>query len=321
MNEPAFDLPPCRVDDYLLDPTLLDRLDAVEPWGEEAVTLEIPGGPYAFRGLDAESRQQAIERFSPVVRVVPSLTPGAILTDVRRVAPGAFRPAPDGRNLFEFNLSSRIDQIELVGWRLAARLTFARRYRGILGLDRAQNLIGRGDLENYLRFLAAYSLLSQGGFLLHSSCAVYRDQAYLFIGRSGAGKTTIATMALDAGMSVLSDDMNAIVPGSPPTVHKLPFAGTLGPTMTASGCYPLRAICWLHKGMSIQLETMTAARAVSRLAVCAPYVNADPFRVGRLLESLQDLLLNIPLHSLTIPRDVNVLALFEKIRARSPTGR
>ena len=313
------DAPVYRMADLLEEPAMLGRIETALPWGDAGLTLEIPGGPYAFTGLDAVSQGAVLERFTPAVPVTPTVLPGAILTDVRRVDPQVFRPVLDPLWAFELALSSRPDGIDLAGWRLVARLGLAGGLRGLLGVARAADLIGMGDLENYLRFLAAYSLLLRGGLLMHSACVVHRGEAYLFAGRSGAGKTTISTLALEAGMEVLSDDMNALTPGTPPQVHKLPFAGTLGQRITDVGVYPLRAVCWLRKGDVVRCEPTSPAQAISRLAVCAPYVNTDPFRAERLLESLEKLVVTVPVLTLTFPRGADVLPIIEQIGALAPS--
>lgn len=314
-------IPPCYgMADLLQDQAVLGRLATAEPWGDAALTLDIPGGPYAFTGLDGATQAEALARFAPAVGVAPEVRPGAILTWVRRVEPEVFRPVADPLWSYELALSSRRDGIDLAGWRLVARLGIADGFRGLLGVGRAADLIGMGDLENYLRFLVAYRLLTQGGLLLHSACVAHRGDAYLFIGRSGAGKTTLSTLALEAGLEVLSDDMNALAPGNPPLVHKLPFAGTLGQRITASGVYPLRAICRLRKGEDLRCEPTRPTQAIARLAACAPYVNADPYRAGQLLESLEGLVAKIPVLTLTFPLGADVLSVIEQIGAQAPRG-
>ncbi|WKL02509.1 hypothetical protein Q0F98_00470 [Paenibacillus amylolyticus] len=50
-------------------------------------------------------------------------------------------------------------------------------------------------------------LMDMNAFLLHSVCVVGEDgKAIIFLGASGAGKSTIAQKAMDAGYSVITDD-------------------------------------------------------------------------------------------------------------------
>ncbi len=315
-------VPVYRVGDCLLDPAITGRLDAAPSWGDAALTLDIPGGPYAFTGLDLVSRDRLIQRFAPAVAVSPRALPGSLLTRVCRIDPGVFRPPADPRFAFELAQSNGSDGIDLAGWRLAAHLSLPGEPGGspggYLAVARAADLLDMGDLENYLRFLVAYALLLQGGLLMHSACVAYQGEAYLFVGRSGAGKTTIAAQALETGLELLSDDMNALTPGNPPRVHKLPFAGTLGERITDTASYPLRAVCWLRQGLAPSCAAMSPAQALARLAACCPYVNIDPYRAGRLLESLEALGRQLPLLTLTFPRQVDVVEILKLIGGRSP---
>ena len=315
---PIDPIPAYRADDFLRDISAPSLLESAEPWGGAALTLDIPGGPYGFTGLDSVSQREAIRRFSPVVSVSSAVEPGSLPTVVRRLDPRVFRPVPDDLFAFELTQTNRPEGIDLLGWRLVARLGLAGGLRGTLGVARSADLIGMGELENYLRFLAAYSLLEGGGLLMHSACVLYRGEAYLFLGRSGAGKTTLSTLALEAGMQVLSDDMNALMPGAPPSVHKLPFAGTLGQSADDAGAHPVRAICWLVKGQRVACSPMAASVALARVAACAPYVNTDPFRAGRLLESLESLVVKVPVLTLTFPRRADVLRIIEQVGAHAP---
>ena len=72
----------------------------------------------------------------------------------------------------------------------------------------AKELVDDG-LFNFLRYLLPIHLLNQNRILFHSSCVVDdNQQAYLFFGPSGAGKTTIASLC--QGGVILGDDMNIL---------------------------------------------------------------------------------------------------------------
>lgn len=315
------DNPPVyRLADLVSEDAAFLGLAAGQPWGDQALTLEIAGGPYAFTGLSASLRQETAARFAPMVPVFPAVRPGALATSVRRVDPGIFRPSIDPHFPFELGQAFSHERVRLAGFRLVAELLYGEPSTGALGVARGADLIGMGDLENYLRVLVAYRLLAQGGVLLHSAGIATGAGAYLFIGRSGAGKTTLSTAALRAGLDVLSDDMNAVARDTPPRVHKLPFAGTLGQRIGDCGVYPLRAICWLHKGERLACAPLSGASAASRLAVCAPYVNIDPLRADSLLQTLECLAGTVPMLSLTFPREVDIGLLLDMVGDRVDTA-
>jgi len=49
-------------------------------------------------------------------------------------------------------------------------------------------------------------LARRGYTVLHATCVAYRDQAVAFVGASGAGKSTMAMSAVQAGARLLADD-------------------------------------------------------------------------------------------------------------------
>ncbi|MEQ1878572.1 MAG: phosphoenolpyruvate carboxykinase (ATP), partial [Bdellovibrionia bacterium] len=66
---------------------------------------------------------------------------------------------------------------------------------------------------NSMRWLLPRAMVSRNSLLLHSSCVVNeRGEAYFFLGPSGAGKTTIASLARPPYL-VLGDDMNVVKSG------------------------------------------------------------------------------------------------------------
>lgn len=63
-------------------------------------------------------------------------------------------------------------------------------------------------LDSLLRVLLSILLLPRDGFLLHAATVVRKGQAYVFTGRSGAGKSTVA--ALSPSGSVLTDEISLL---------------------------------------------------------------------------------------------------------------
>ena len=52
--------------------------------------------------------------------------------------------------------------------------------------------------------------LQQGYFLLHASCILINNKAYIFVGTPGAGKSTTVAAFVKAGNAPLADDMTVI---------------------------------------------------------------------------------------------------------------
>jgi len=63
-------------------------------------------------------------------------------------------------------------------------------------------------LDSLLRILLTMVLLPQSGFLLHGATIVRDGRAYIFFGRSGAGKSTVASLSPEG--SVLTDEISLV---------------------------------------------------------------------------------------------------------------
>lgn len=181
-------------------------------------------------------------------------------------------------------------------------------------LHDAARLVGRGDRQPWGRaeesvVVAGRScccrgLLEAGGALLHSAAVVDEGGAVLFVGVSGAGKSTVSRRALESGRAVLSDDLNAVVrEGGRVWVEQAPFTGDLGPANTVRGRFPLARVLRLRKGETAALRAMGRAEVLALLAGCSPYVNADPVRREQVLGNLEGSLAGVPADELTFPRD------------------
>ena len=63
-------------------------------------------------------------------------------------------------------------------------------------------------LDSLLRVLLSWKLAARNGFLLHAATVIRHGKAYLFTGRSGAGKSTVASLAPPG--SVLTDEISLL---------------------------------------------------------------------------------------------------------------
>lgn len=67
------------------------------------------------------------------------------------------------------------------------------------------------DFITDLKLLVSLAVLEQGGVLLHSSAIVHNRSGYVFIGKSGAGKSTVAGMLTeDPAVDILNDEFNIL---------------------------------------------------------------------------------------------------------------
>ena len=63
-------------------------------------------------------------------------------------------------------------------------------------------------LDCLLRILLTWMLLPRSGFFLHAATVIRDGRAYLFTGKSGAGKSTVASLAPEG--SVLTDELSLV---------------------------------------------------------------------------------------------------------------
>lgn len=63
-------------------------------------------------------------------------------------------------------------------------------------------------LDSLLRVFLSWKLLEHQGFLLHAATVIRDGKAYVFTGRSGAGKSTVATLSPQG--SVLTDEISLL---------------------------------------------------------------------------------------------------------------
>jgi hypothetical protein len=283
---------------FLVHPDLFPARRAGEPWGDRGLTVDLPGGPYRLTGLSAAQEQGAREAFGAFC--APENGGGGVEVRFFAAAPGDFRPVDTRGWEYELDVDHGPRAVRLAGLGLLARIDWTE--AGCAGAVWSSEEGERfpGICENFVRVLLAYRLLELGGVLLHSAGVVDRGRAVLFLGRSGAGKTTAAGISLASGREVLSDDLNAVLPGGregargAPSVARLPFAGDLRRAEAGAGAFPLRAVLRLEKSAAAALAPLSPALVAATLLACSPYVNADPHRREALLEVLERLARAIP---------------------------
>lgn len=274
---------------FLAIPDLFPARRSGEPWGDLKLAVDLPAGPYYLEGLTPAQAAVVEERFGSLARPV--------------TAPPSDRQRGDGVSLSVFRASGQdFLEIDTAGWEYTFDTEHTPAGVRLAGLD----MMARVDhdpspgaalwthwtegpgflqaLENVLRLFLAYRVFDAGGLVLHSSAAVVDETAFLFVGRSGAGKSTAARLSLEAGHGVLSDDLNAIERSVDAyRLRALPFTGDLSPAVARPGSFPIGQLCRLEQYPSHETTPLSRAETVALLAACAPFLNADPERSAALL--------------------------------------
>jgi len=330
---------------FLCHPEGFPQRQAGDAWGDRELTLDLPGGPYRVLGLsaaqdagvratfpgslDAGAASGADGGGSPGAAAIPILL-------LRRAA-GDFLPVDVRGWEYGLDFDWSPAAVRLAGLGLVGRLDWLPDRPGMEGALWTPEDGGErfpGVFENFLRVLVAYRLLELGGAVLHSAGVVKDGAAFLFLGRSGAGKTTVARLSLAQGADVLSDDLNAVIAAGSGTavgsgtaagwgaagasrvagaadttatattagcaVLKLPFTGDLGERRAVRPPVPLGGLLRLEQAEADALVPLSRAETLACLLACTPFVNRDPHRRERLEQVLLALAAAAAPHAYTL---------------------
>ena len=122
-----------------------------------------------------------------------------------------------------------------------------------------------------------FTLTTGRGLLFHGSCVARDGGAYLFTGRSGAGKTTAAYLSRERGAEILAEEMTAVTHGrdasdvavsgpqsASPAVWTLPLWQKDG-TRARPASLPLRGVFVLEQAEADAVEPLARAEATKAL--------------------------------------------------------
>jgi hypothetical protein len=161
------------------------------------------------------------------------------------------------------------------------------------------------SIDSLLRIVHTLALAPEGGVLMHAASVVKDGRALVFAGASGAGKTTIASLA-PQGVQVLSDEVSYVRPaGDGYIAHGTPFAGELarsGENVSA----PLAGIYLLRQGPGHRVDPVPAADAVRAILANVLFFAEDPVLVRRVFEGAVRLAERVPVRRLTFRPDAGV---------------
>jgi hypothetical protein len=281
-------------------------LNSRATWGRHRARFELPGGGLWLTGLNAEQLFALQQSYAGFVKEDEA----AAATDIPECSAWRLAEKPglstadltrDGQYAPRTILGA--DGIDLTGVNFRALVPLsASRGQGWLGTVEARELVQANAIENFLRVFSAHQALRRGGVVLHSAGLVVRNRAYLFGGRSGAGKTTLTRKGYRAGAGVLSDDVNLVLLGKGGyEAHAVPFTGEFGRSLAQTGgpaAYRVAGLVLLERGERLGVEPIRAAAAVARLLVACPFVNTEAAVSEPLLDVLTGLVARLPIIAL-----------------------
>ena len=276
-------------------------------WGGLSWSVALCGSDLLFEGLSAMQvslleenprlggRGLALDPVTHRVRTLVRRGQAGVGDHERFVVAGIYTPT----------VVCERDYVRVAGVGFEARLAMVPGLPHVLTTGGERLTAEAAVIQNYLRILSSYLALLAGGLLLHCAAVVVDGAVHLFLGRSGAGKTTLARKALAEGFEVLSDDTAVLqYKGARGFfVSYVPFEGELGVTCTApEKQYPLGGLAWLVQAPEAKRVSLPLAVQLARCMACCPVVNADPHRATALLKGVEGLLAWLPLEELHLPK-------------------
>jgi hypothetical protein len=143
----------------------------------------------------------------------------------------------------------------------------------------------------------------KGLFVLHSASLLYQDEAWLFSGKSGTGKTTHTNLWKELYHTpILNGDLNMIgFENGQPMVFGLPWCGTSG-TFTAKK-YPLGGVMLLKQGPANRMLPQSPGNNALLLAQRLISPDWTPLLMKQNLEFAQTLSRKVPIMRLMCTKD------------------
>ncbi len=156
-------------------------------------------------------------------------------------------------------------------------------------------------LDSLLRVLLSWKLLDHHGFLLHAATVVRNGKAYIFTGRSGAGKSTVASLSPEG--SVLTDEISLIRREDGAwRAYGTPFWGEF----RAAGSNTSAPVAGIFRLLQAAENRVTTLRPVAILRALLPNVlffSAEAGATRQLLEILSRAALEIPGYNLAFRKN------------------
>ena len=229
-------------------------------------------------GADAQPDLELACRIAPIV---PPAEPIALSRggawDLRRTMDGGedvvFRGGPDfGTDIWHLHLEPAFQRGSLIEAPVLPARTV------------------RADGYPLLEYLVVRLLGRRDGLLLHASTAIVDDRAYVFVGHSGAGKSTMAAIAEASGARIPTDDRTILTAGSEGIMAwGTPWHGSLV-RKTPEGA-AVRGLFLLQQAAENRTEPLPPTVAAKELFVRLIQPRIDPMEVQgalRLLERIVD---------------------------------
>jgi hypothetical protein len=163
-------------------------------------------------------------------------------------------------------------------------------------------------IDSVLRIVHTLVLARQGGFLLHAASAIRNGKAFLLAGVSGAGKSTISSLA-PPDATLLTDEISYVRrQGADYVAFGTPFTGELaklGENISA----PIAALYLLAKGSENRIDPISPGEAARSVLANVLFFAEDEELVHSTFHSAFEFVSRVPVSRLTFVPDARVWEL------------
>lgn len=165
-----------------------------------------------------------------------------------------------------------------------------------------------------LWILAMQVLPERYGLMLHACGVADGERGLLFVGPSGAGKTTIAHLWNDSGKASVLNDEYCIVRAieGQPWLYGTPWVGRKG--LCSVGKVPLEEVFFVEHGKETERVSVRKIEAISRLMSQAFLPMWDKTKMRPFLDTCVDLVQSVPCYRLPFVPDDGMVQLLRKER-------
>jgi len=161
------------------------------------------------------------------------------------------------------------------------------------------------SFDSLLRIVSSFVAVLNNSFYLHSSGVVYKNKAYLFTGKTGSGKTTIARKFPRS--QVLSDEIVFVrkSPRGDVFAHSTPFWGELKSDKKEISA-ELKNIYFIHKAKEFILKKINPSESVKKLLPNILFFAKDNNLINELFETVFFVSKNVSFYDLFLPENFDI---------------
>ncbi len=157
------------------------------------------------------------------------------------------------------------------------------------------------DVDYFLRIVLSFGLFIKGGYLFHSAGVIRENKAFLFFGKSGSGKSTVAHYS--KSYPLLSDDLVGVLPGRDGVmIYSTPFWNP-GWERQVKVQAPAAGMYRLVKSDKVSIAPLKESQAVSEIVSSIPVIPLSNEYCAQLLPIVQSVIAKVMVYYLYFKKD------------------